>query len=218
MAKVLISTSAAGSFNAADGLLNFDAVARVQEKVAALLKKDKEQAIKVTSVYVIPRKAKPAKYSAAADKKKDPKYLKKRAIKVAIRKRVKPESLARVAIILQTIEGEGVPASLIAQIKKAAAAIGAHIKKIDKVLAGIKKQTDKDREANAKVFTKSIEMLKGMLTGAGLKETDMVISKGMMGTTVLVKLGADNVVSVGRADMTRFNAAKKALKEAAAAT
>jgi hypothetical protein len=219
MAKIVTSpsfTSVSASSNpflSADGLLNFGAVATLQKKVAEILKKDKEGDIKVTSVFVMPRKAKPEAYSESKQKSGDLKYLSRRAIKLAERKRVKPESLARVAILLQVIDGDGIPKAIKDQTKKVASAVAAHLKKAEKSKESITKAKAKIREQNNKVFAKSLEALKDMLTEGGLKEKDMLEAKGMMGSSLLIRLSAENIVSVTSATPDRWKAAQKAAKE-----
>lgn len=224
MPKVIISESAvsANPFISADGLLNFDAVAKLQEKVAGVIKAsvptkktpDAEPA-KVVAVYVKKRTAKPVKYSVAMQKKGDHKYLVARATKIAMRKRLAPEALARVAVVLQVIETED--KTLAANLKKAVAAINSHVKKLERVVAKVTTEKGKLRDAANAVFDKSVGLLKEKLLSAGVKEADIVEATGMMGKTVLVRLSKENIVSIGKADATRFAAAVKAAKAAAPA-
>lgn len=206
---MLVISATVNPFISADGMLNFDAVAKVQEKVAQLIKADKQGLLKVVSTFVISRRAKPAKFMASLEKKQDLKYLSQRALKIAERKRLKPESLARVAVLLQVIEGDGVNKTLQEQFKKIASAVNMHMKKIVKVQANLSKKKAAVRdEANA-AFEESVDLLKDILERAGVKENAIVEAQGMMGKTVLVKVGPSNVVSIGRSDMTRFRAAMK---------
>lgn len=215
MSRIIISESAANVYLSADGLLNYDAIAKVQEKVAAALKADKDGALKVLSTYVIARRAKPAKYSASLEKKRDHKYLLQRALKIANRKRLKPESLARVAVLLQIVEG--LPKALADNLKKVESAIAQHLKKIEKVTEKVKTEKGKIRDAANKEFDANIDVLTDILLEANIKEPNIVVSQGMMGKTVLIKLPNGGVVSVGKSDVARFNAARKAARAAAAA-
>lgn len=221
MAKVIISESAvaANVFVSADGLLNFDAIAKLQEKVAAAIKASQptkanpdNAPLKVVGTYVKKRTAKPVKFSAAMQKKGDHKYLVARATKIALRKRLTAEAFARVAIVLQIVETTD--KVLAASLKRAEAAIASHVKKLEKVVTKVTAEKGKIRDAANKVFDKSIDMLRTALTTAGIKETDIVETMSMMGKTVLVRLGKDNIVTVGKADAARFAAAVKVAKAA----
>ena len=216
MSKLTIDLSsesavAANPYIMADGMLNFDAISKLQDKVAAAIK-NSATAAKLLGTYVMKRRAKPVKYSAAMEKKRDHKYLVARATKLVLRKRVTPESLARVAVVLQVIDD----AKLAPAIKQAQTAIARHLKKIEPVLGKVTKEKGKLRDAANATFDKSITMLKTLLANAGVKETDMIESVGMMGKSVLLRLGKDNVVSIGKADSARFAAAVKASKAATA--
>jgi len=208
----VVSTSAvaATTLLMADGLLNFDAVAKLQAKVVTAIKAAEKAGTpyKVVGTYVIKARAKPVKYSAALAKKNDHKYLVSRATKVGLRKRLTPESLARVKPVLQLIDEP----KLNAEIKRAVAAITRHIKKTETVLGKVTKEKGKIRDTTNAAFDKSITLLRSLLAGAGVKDTDIIESQGMMGKSVLVRLAKDNVVSVNKADATRFAAAVKASK------
>ena len=54
-----------------------------------------------------------------------------------------------------------------------------------------------------------------MLVEAGVKETNIVEATSMFGKTVLIKLPSGSVIQLGKSDITKFNAAKKAAKEQA---
>ena len=216
MSKIKIalheSTSAVSAYTAADGLLNFVKVAALQAKVAAAVKEaaKTDTPLKPTGTYVMKRRAKPVAYSARLEAKKDLKYRAARAIKIALRKRVTPESLARVAFVLQVIDHP----KLGAEIKSAATAINNHMKRTEKHVAKISTEKGKLRDAKNAVFEKSVSLLRSKLVEAGFKESDIVESTGMMGKTLLVRLGADNYVSVTSADKVRFSAAVRANKAA----
>lgn len=215
MAKIFVAQAAGvNPYLSADGMLNFEAVSKLQEKVAALLKADsKTQELKVTSTFVMSRRAKPAKYSASSEKKGDLKYLTQRSIKLAERKRLRPESFARISILLQIIDGPKVTAAVQASFKAVRSAIVAHTKKITKVHDNVSKKKAVVRDEQNAAAEESFGMLKELLEKAGIRDTSIVESKSIMGKTLLVKVGPNNVVSVGKADMTRFRAAQKAAKE-----
>ena len=43
-------------------------------------------------------------------------------------------------------------------------------------------------------------------------DRDMVESTGMFGKTVLIKVGPQSVISIGKSDLAKFNAAKRAAR------
>ncbi len=210
-----ISISASNKFLAADGLLNLDAALATQKKIADYVKakaKKEGEEYKPELIYVINRKTKPVKYSAKQEKAGDFKYMSKRAFKVAERKRIKPEALARVAILLEVYPKGVLTAALANDAKTLTAAIKSHLKKIEGVKAKVQKGRTKIRESNAKVFDKSAALITKILKDGGLKDTSIVESITTFGKTLIVKLGQDNYVSISGSDATKFNAARKALK------
>lgn len=206
--KVIISESAANTFSMPDGLVNFDRIKALNLKTAPLAE---DTTNKVSGYYTIPRKAKPAKHSATKHKAVDVKYLTQRAVKVSFKKRLTTAGLVRNVALLTVVEGPGVSASIKAQIKSAVSALNSHMKKTDSVKTKVTAKKTKLRAAADKDFDAALASFKVILTDAGVPDTDLVESKGMMGRTVLLKVHTDQVVSIGRSDMARFRAAKKAL-------
>lgn len=194
----------------ADGMLNFGAIDKLQARVAKLIKTyaKSEEPVEVLGTFVTKRRAKPVPFKASLAEKKDPKYMAARATKVIYRKRVAPEALARVAILLQIADD----AKLASALKQAQSAILRHQKKCESVGTQVQKIKGKMRdEANA-AFDSAVSLFKEKMSGV-LKDTDIVESQGMMGKTVIVKLGPDDYVALTKADKTRFNAAKRAASE-----
>lgn len=206
------STSAAATFKSADGLLNFDAVFKLQTQIADILKKAQKAGkdVKATGYFVVSTRAKPVAYSAASAKKDDIRYQVRRATKVASRKNVKPEALARVKILLTLLDGADVPAALKAKIKDAATAISQHSAKLEKVKASIDKKKAVLREASEKAHGLAVADLKKVLEAGGVPEKNIVEAQGFMGKAILVKLSATSVVSIGKSDIKKFNAARRA--------
>lgn len=205
------TSATANAYKNEDGMLDFDAVAKLQQQVLALIKKD--PAIKPTNYFVISTKAKPIKYSAASHKKDDLSYLSRRATKVATRARLSTKAVT----ILSVLDAKDSPA-LKDKIKQAVAAINAHIKKIETVKTTITKKKGAIRDASNAAFEKALVVLKEVLLDGGVKESNIIESTGMFGKSVLVKLDATNVVSIGKSDTTKFNAAKKALTSTSSST
>lgn len=219
LGSVNVSESAANPFLSADGLLNYTKVEALQEKIAALIKASAKPAvkgqpaepIKASATYVKRARAKTTPYRAAAHTKgTDLKYRAARAVKIAMRKRLAPEALARVSIVLQVIDAP----KLNAQIKQCVSAIAMHVTRTEKHLTKLSTEKAKIRDKANSVFEKSTAMLNTVLLQGGVKGTDIVESIGMMGRTVMIKLGPDNYVSVTKADKVRFAAAQKASKAA----
>lgn len=222
MAKIVISqqaeesTSAANPFLSADGLVDVAAFAKLNTRVVAANKK----VLEANTLKRLPKLATPilysrkeiAKYSAALTKKNDHKYSLLRGQPIKSRTRM-PAADSRVKmIVLLTGAYEGIDKTIMADVKKAVAAATQHSRKGEKVVGKVKVEKTKIRDAANKVFDKSVELLKAQL--GGLKATDIIESTGMMGKTVIVRLGPDNYVAVGKADKTRFAAAVKASKAA----
>lgn len=223
MAKIVISqqaieesTSAANPFLSADGLVDVAAFAKLNTRIVAANKKVSE----ANTLKRLPKLATPilytrkeiAKYSAALTKKNDHKYSLMRGQPVKSRTRMPAaDSRVKMVVLLQGAY-EGIDKTVMADVKKAVAAATQHSRKGEKVVGKVKVEKTKIRDAANKVFDKSVELLKAQL--GGLKPTDIVESSGMMGKTVIVRLGPDNYVAVGKADKTRFAAAVKASKAA----
>jgi len=203
-------SAAATTFKGPDGMLNFEAVQKLNTQIEAILKKAGDKAIPVASYYVIAVKAKPIKYSAALEKKDDLKYHLRRATKIVARKRITPASVGKVKTLLTVVTDPALPAALRAKIKEAAKAIEMHLKKMVKVKEVVSKKKGKIRDAGNAAFDTAVGHLKEVLLDGGIKERDIVETTGMFGKSVLVKLNAESVVSIGKADITRFNAARRA--------
>lgn len=219
MSPALVSESAAANpFLDADGHFNLVKVEALNEKVKAALAKwtkanpDAKEP-KPEIVYAVPRKAKFVKYSKSLEAKKDLKYMTRRAIKVVSMKRMSEAGLVRNKPILTVYPNEVVGA-LSAQIKQAVTAMTRHYNKALKTKDGVAKIRTKNREESNKEFDAALKDFRAVLTKAGIADTAMVESQGMMGRTVLLKVGKDTVVSIGKADMARFRAAQRASKEA----
>jgi hypothetical protein len=210
------AAAAPNSFKGPDGLLNFDAVFKLQTQVESMIQKaiDAGKDVKVVGYYVVNAKAKHIKYSALLEKKDDLKYLTRRAINIATRKRIMPASAAKIKIVMTLVEGKDVPAAFKAKIKEAVSAIIQHLKKLVKAKATLTKKKGKVRDDSNASFNASIEHLRAILINGGIKEDAIVETTGMFGKSVLVKLSSEYVVSIGKADLTRFAAAKKAAKAA----
>lgn len=204
----LESTSAANAYLQEDGLLNFSKLATLQARIATAIKASEktEEPLKVLGTWVMKRRAKPVQFKATLNDKGDLKYLAARATKISLRKRVTPESLARITILLQVID---LPKFKV-ELKAAQSACAQHFRRMESKLAKVGKEKGKIRDARNANFAGSVTMLREDLLKAGFKETDLVESQGMMGKTLLLRISPDNYVSVSPADKARFNAAKRA--------
>lgn len=219
MPKEIISISLSATPNPyllADGMVNLPKIITLGERAAKLITPDGGNA-QVLGAYYYPRKAKPIGYSAAKEKKPDVKYLSQRAVKLTFRKRLTTNANVKLLLPILAPKLPGVTPALAAQIKQAHAAIKRHVTKSESVKGKATKIRGAIREADQKVFESSVSLLKDLAAKAGLNEANIVESQSMFGKVVLVKLGPDNVISVGKSDMTRFRAAKKAASETPAA-
>lgn len=217
MAKEIISLSATPNpYLLADGMVNLPKIITLGERAAKYITPDGGNA-QVLGAYYYPRKAKPIGYSAAKEKKPDVKYMSQRAVKLTFRKRLTTNPNVKLLLPILAPKLPGVTPALAAQIKLAHAAVKRHVTKSESVKTKATKIRGAVREADLKVFDSSVGMLKDLLSKAGLNEANVVESQSMFGKVVLVKLGADNVISISKSDMTKFRAAKKTAAETQAA-
>ncbi len=167
-------------------------------------------------IFMRQRKAKIAKVNASLEKKRDLKYLTQRAIKVGSVRRLTDKNQLRNMVLLTVYDADALPNSpkLAKSIKLAASAITKHQKSADKTKTGVKKVKEKVRDEANKIFAVSLKAIKKILVAGGVKDKDMTMSSGMGGQTLLINLGGDNVVSIGKSDPTKFKAAKKAAEAA----
>lgn len=216
--QVIVSQSAAANpFLGADGHIDLTAASRLAAKIEtankAVLKTAEKPPKNATAIFYTSKPL--AKYSASLDKKGDHKYLALRAQQVKSRTRMPAAgSSVKMSVILPAAL-TGVPADILKTIKQFETASNRHNTKAEKVVTKVKSEKAKIRDAAEADFQSNVEQLKALLAGAGLKEANVVTGSGMFGTVVYVKLPKGGVVSIGKADISKFNAAKKA---AAAAT
>lgn len=205
-------SAAANPYLMADGLVDID---KIKAAAAKLDKKYKEsEEAKAIGFYLVPRRVKPVKYSAAKAKAKDVKYLTTRAAKLVFRKRLTDAALVRNVVMFTVYENTAAADSKI--IRSVVSACNAHLKKSEGVKTTVTKEKDKIRTANEKEFNLALGDLRDLLENVkeGYADANMVESSGMMGKTILLKVGKNTVVSIGRSDMAKFRAAKKAASSA----
>lgn len=218
----LSATAAVNPFLDADKHMNVARIQALQEKVKAMeatfpTTNAAGRAVKPpkpVQTFMISRKAKPVKVSVAMQKKGDLKYLTQRAIKVGSVKRVTERAVIR-NIPLLTVYEPAFMGKLAPQVKQAVTAITRHQAMALKTKVGVTKVKTQVRDAANTVFTASITKLQSILSAGGVKDTNIVMSKSMYGLSMLVNLGGDNVISIGKSDPTKFRAAKKAAAAAA---
>lgn len=159
-----------------------------------------------SGVVVVPLRGKTAAYdSRKAKAGEDLKYLARRAVKVQIARR--PSQRARV--IAPMFEGAnaemfGKLAPKFALLQKA---VASHQKQQEKMKGKLKGARESLRAEREKAYGKAIKVVSKFLTGAGIKDTQIRMSKGMAGKTMLLKLDKDTVVSIGLSNVKAFNAA-----------
>lgn len=203
------NSAAANIYLAADGFLNVGAI----EKTAASIDKamSKVEGVKPTGFFAISLKAKPGAYSAAKDKKRDFKYLATRMVKVAARKRAPAATSAKV--IFTQYDPKALGRELAAKQRTILSAIQRHMTKLPKEAEKIKGEKAGIREEAQKKHDVALDALTGLLSEAGFNvEANMVQSSGPFGSVTLLKVGKNEVVSIGKSDLAKFNAAKRALK------
>lgn len=201
------NSAAANIYLAADGFLNVGAI----EKTAASIDKamSKVEGAKPTGFFAISLKAKPGAYSAAKDKKRDFKYLATRMVKVAARKRAPAATSAKV--IFTQYDPKVLGRELAAKQRTILSAIQRHMTKLPKEAEKIKGEKAGIREEAQKKHDVALEALTGLLSEAGFNvEANMVQSSGPFGSVTLLKVGKNEVVSIGKSDLAKFNAAKRA--------
>jgi hypothetical protein len=211
--KVLVSTSAvANPFLAADGHVDLTAVSRLAAKIEtankAVLKDAPKPPKNATPIYYSRKPL--VKYSASLDKKGDHKYLALRAQQIKPRTRMPTAGSSVKMAILLPAALTGVDAVLLKSIKQAETAINRHNTKAIKVTDKVKVEKTKIRDAAAKDFDANVDVVTANLIAGGIKATNIAVGQSMFGKMVYVKLANGGVVSIGKADVTKFNAAKKA--------
>lgn len=215
--KVIVSQSAtANPFLSVDGHLDLTAVSRLSSKIdtanKAVLKTAEKPPKNATTIYYARKPL--VKYSASLDKKGDHKYLALRAQQVKSRTRMPAAGSSVKMSVLVPAALTGVSADVLKSIKQFESAVTRHNTKAEKVVGKVKVEKAKIRDAAESAFQGNVEQLKSLLLGAGLKEANIVTGSGMFGTVVYVKLPKGGVVSIGKADTAKFNAAKKASAQA----
>lgn len=204
------------SFLDRDGYINtpaFIELVRDIDKMAAA------EGLKATDLYfskkAIVRADHPskAKLDAAA-------FEKKRAQPIKPRKRAPTSgSAVRMMILLRNYKGlENFP-DYWKDYQLAVKAIERHNAKAEKVIGSLKAAAVKNREKANAAFDKNIDcFINEVLAEGAVEGEDYVVGTSMMGKTLLIKLPNKGVMSVGKADLARFNkaVADNEAKEAAA--
>lgn len=222
MSKIIVALSAvavaaeANPYLDVDGHFNLTKIQALNEKVDKAVAKfvaanTDQKPPKPDAVYVIPRKAKPVKYSKTLEAKKDLKYMTSRAIKVTVVKRVTEAGTIRNLPILSSYD-KSVIGALAPEVKTAISALTKHHNKSLKTKEAVTKIRTKVREEGDAALDQAVALLKTAL-GDKIGENDLIESKGMMGRSILLKIGKDSVVTIGKSDIARFRAAVKAAKE-----
>lgn len=209
----LTSLSAVNPFLSADGMLNPTEVERLAKKILTWQKKNPDS--KVTDVYVT---AKPlGKYIASKANSKDlagnAKYWTSRHQLVKRRARPVDTTKSKAQTLVTVYADFDKP--LVAEVKKFLSAVTQHNRKCDTTKEKVGAQKAKVRDEVNAAFDANIASLKDVLQAGGIKDANVVESAGMFGKTILIKLPNGGVVSIGKSDVTKFNAAKRAAKTVA---
>lgn len=223
-AKVIVALAATkNAFLNNDNHLNVAKIQELNGKIKEIIKglpttKENGKPIKPpkpTQTFVIKRKAKIVKFDSALNNSGNLTYLARRALPVKETKRLTERGAVRNIDIL-TVYDKEILGKLAGPVKEAVAAIGIHMKRADKTKDSVKKEKTVIRDANAKEFDRCAKVFKAFLKANGVDvDKDLVqTSGGLGGKAVLLRLDKDTVVSIGRSEMTKFKAAKKAAAEA----
>lgn len=160
--------------------------------------------------FTVPKRSKAVAYDAAKAKAKNPTYMKKRAIAISQRTSVSDA----VTAILPVYAAGILSASLEKKVKAAADALTKHIAKSASVKSDAGDIADKNRVARGKEYTEMASEAMRLLTGAGIKETNIVLGTSIGGKTLYAKLPSGKVMTIGLSTIQNFNKAKKAAAEA----
>lgn len=211
-----ISLSAkSNAYLSADGMLNFAKVLTLAESLdkSAKSRAEDDKAGRPVSIFAMPRRAKPAAYSVTAERKGDLKYRTQRATKVVMRKRIKPESLARVKILLNVYSKDVLTAAQYAAQTAAVWAMNSHMKKADSAMTKVTKEKGKVRAEDNRIFEQSLRLVSQVLDKGGITAANVATAQSMFGPQMLVRLDNDHVISIGKSDIAKFRAAKRGNKE-----
>lgn len=155
--------------------------------------------------YVISAKSKIEKPNAAKFKNKDVKHLAKRAVKIVKRTKIKAG-----VVVLLPVYGKGVIPKSDALIRATEKEILKHIAKSEKVKVLVTKLRGDLRDERSAALTALITELTPILVAGGVKETDIVVSQGMMGQTLSFRTPGKAIANVSLGNIAAFNKAKKA--------
>ena len=230
--SVIVSLSATSNkFLNNDNHLNVAAVQELENNIQAIVKglpvtNAKGKVIKMPipeKTFTVNRRKKIMKFDSAANNRGDLNYLTKRALPVKETKRLTDRgSIRNMALLtiypadkMEKAYGEDPFRKLRKTIKEAVSAFGTHMKRADKTKESVKKEKVKNRDASNAAHAQAVKALRVVLKKAGFDlEKDLVESSGIGGKAILLRLDKENVVAIGKSDMTKFKAAKKKAAEA----
>ncbi len=208
------AAAADNPFLAPDGMIaNMDALLTFCGRVQNYISKgtDDPDAYDIRGYAYLARKARPVRYSSVKDGKGDIKYMGQRAARVKLTVRPLSEAgLVRFKLMMPMVV-KGLPAAMQARAKDAINALKQHVLTCDRVKVKVQKARQSIRKEDQKSFATTVKLLKKVLSEAGIKDTSVVESSSMFGTVLLLKLSPDDVVQISKSDLSKFNAAKRAL-------
>jgi hypothetical protein len=216
--SIKVSVSAANPYLSADGLIDVAALTKLANRIMTANGKIPESASRAKLISPTFYTAKPAeKYSASLEKKNDHKYKTLRGQQVKSRTKLPPAGSSIKFKLLLPALLEGADKTVAAEVRKAVSAINSHNKKAVKVVDKVKTEKGKIRDAANKEFDANVDVVTQILLAGGIKETGIAVGQSMFGKVVHVKLPNGGVISIGKSDTSKFNAAKKSGGETAAA-
>lgn len=231
MTNIVSLSAVSNKFLNNDNHLNIAAVQELEGKIQAIVKalpvtNEKGKVLKrpiPEQCFTVNRRKKIEKFNSAKNNAGDLTYLTKRAIPVkASRQLTERGSIRNMALLtiypvdkMEKVYGDDPFAKLRKTIKECVSAMNTHMKRADKTKEGVTKERVKNREIANTAFTKAIKAFRKVLADAGIDmDKDLVESKGMMGQTILLRMGKDDVVSIGKSDISKFKEAKRKAAEA----
>jgi len=194
-----------------NGLAFFQVTAKASglAKINAYILKNID--LKPMGAYTITKKAKTAKFSASQAKvPNNSVYLARRAVTVSKRRSVTESSIELLSIYPKNILDKATQAL----VTKAESAITQHTKKAEKVKVKNKEARIVIADQRTAAFESAVPALKEMLTDLGIKESNIIVTVGMGGRSIIAKQPNGTIIRLALADDKQFKAARKAEREA----
>lgn len=230
--NVIISLSTASNkFLNNDNHLNIAVVKELEDKIQGIVKalpvvNAKGKPIKLPipeRTFTVNRRKKIEKFDSAKNNRGDLNYLAKRALPVKDAKRLTDRGAVRNMALLTIFPvdkmtkayGEDPFLKIRKTIKEAVSAFTTHMKRAGKTTESVKKEKTKNRDESNKAHSVALKAFFALLGETDFDmDKDLIESSGMGGKAVLLRVGKNDVISIGKSDITKFKAAVKKAAEA----